>query len=84
MGEIATTVVGAGFLVIGWIAPMMIHDLPYSLQILLLAFGGLLVVTGIVLAFRKHKQKQASSSGINVRMRDHNTVGQIGDSYGRE
>jgi hypothetical protein len=83
MGAVAATVVGVGLLVLGWIGPMMISNVPYWLQLSLLALGVLLIVAGTALGLLKRKQRGEAGPGIHVRMRDRNTVGQIGHNYGR-
>jgi hypothetical protein len=68
--------VGAGTLAAGWVLPMLRANLPRWLQIALLILGILLIICGALVGVNADRSKR---DGISVRMRDNNSIGQIGN-----
>lgn len=79
MAAIASAIVGFGLLLVAWVLPLIAHDLPTWVQYGLLALGIFLIGLGIFLGRTKFK----GESSISVKMKNGNSIGQIGNVYER-
>ena len=77
--EILASVGGA---IISFVAPLMFPSIPEWMHYPLFALGTLLLLLAAILKYRELKSGR-DGSGITVKMRDNNAIGQIGNRYDR-
>ncbi|WCK69936.1 hypothetical protein G6L96_009040 [Agrobacterium tumefaciens] len=86
MGRIKSLFSGIGFLILGWILPMIVQTPPAWAQWALFGAGILVIVISAITGGKPKSGNALPSDSISVSMRDGNSIGHIGNQIngGRE